>query len=178
MHARRNAQPHTHMQVRPLPTHPLSGMQVMCLCQRVLPASILCSIPVNFRGIYQRHLVALLTVCVLVQCVCGAVCWTQWNHCFQNKCSISLQSQSSGVSIYGAHAWPVPPLVFGSAKCSVWDEVISFPSHGRLGDQDVHWALAKHRHLWSLFPPLGNTTDPWQHWLAPSLYSLFTVTYC
>lgn len=77
---------------------------VMCLSQRVPPASSSFFIGFLFRDLSQRH------PCVCV-CICTA-CHAQWNQSFNNKCGISWQPRSSDVPIYGAHAWPVRMLCF------------------------------------------------------------------
>lgn len=147
MHAWRNTQhsyTHTHMQDRALTAHPLSGTQQgghVLESEGATSLQQLLHTLFILRDIYQCRLVALLTirVCISTVCLCGRACQTHWNRSFCDKRSFSRQS--SDVSIYGAHAWPVLTLVFPSAKRSVWDEVISFPSHGRLGDQNIRWAL-------------------------------------
>lgn len=139
-----NTHTHTHMQDRALTAHPLSGTQQgghVLESEGATSLQQLLHTLFILRDIYQCRLVALLTirVCISTVCLCGRACQTHWNRSFCDKRSFSRQS--SDVSIYGAHAWPVLTLVFPSAKRSVWDEVISFPSHGRLGDQNIRWAL-------------------------------------
>lgn len=103
--------------------------------------------------------------CVWVcACLCSPACQTQWNHSFHHKRGISRQPHSSDVSIYGAHAWPGrhSTCFARCPKCLARDEVISFHSHGRLEDQDIHWALQRQSvcwvcfHLWETQQTLGN----------------------
>lgn len=47
-----------------------------------------------------------------------------------------------GTSGSGASPFMVHMLDLSPAKCSFWDEVISFPSCGRLGARDIHQAFA------------------------------------
>lgn len=99
---------------------------VMCLSQRVSPALGLCLIQLHFYGhlLYQYHLLTLynhMGVCVI---------WVT-----ASKCGLNMKCRISG-SV--ACPFMVHMLNLSPAKCSFCNEVISFPSCGRLGAQDIH----------------------------------------
>lgn len=136
MHAQGNAQPHRHIQDRALTTHPLSGTQQG---GHVLESEGATSLQqflhrLSFFGTFLNAI--RVYVCVFVQ----------------RATHSGIKVLTTNAAFHGSLGPLMCPFmvhmldlcgcfVFSSAKCLVWDEVISFPSHGRLGDHDMHCAL-------------------------------------
>lgn len=92
------------------------------------------------------------------------------------KCSVSPLPQT----LWCDHLWrtrlaPASRHLFPPrAKRSLRDEVIGFYSAPwQIRGSPYSQCGANAKYLWGLFPPLGNTTDPWQPWPLLALCALF-----
>lgn len=166
MYPERDTQPQTHTKHwAPNPCLARSRA-VMCLIQRVPSASI----SLLIGSIYQRHPCAYLCVC--------AQCATHGDITVFKQ---QMQRFTAATVIWCAHLWrtclalsrhlfsPLPNALSGMRSF-----IFSEPRQIRGSPYSQRSPNAKY--LWGLFPPLGNTTDPWQPWLFLALCVLFIVT--